>query len=119
MTVKSIGEYQFRPLDLQENFHGQQLLYISWDRHLMYCAPFAFLVEPAQTFAELIDLVLKPAIAAHPDSTCADLRSAIWYLNDKPFQPDFDASLMANGVRHKDMLRLDTPGLDGIADSCS
>lgn len=119
MTVKSIGEYSFRPLDLQENFHGQQLLYVSWDRHLMYCAPFALLVAPAQTFADLIEQVLRPAIAAHPDSARADLSSAIWYLNDEPFQPDLATSLEANGLRHKDMLRLDTPGLNGIAGSCS
>lgn len=119
MPVKSIGEYSFRPLDQQENFHGHQLLYVGWDRHLMYCAPFALLVAPAQTFAELIDQVIKPAIAAHPDSAVADLRGATWYLNDQPFQPDFDASLEANGLRHKDMLRFDTPGLNGIAGSCS
>lgn len=119
MPVKSIGEYKFRPLDLQENFHGQQLLYVGWDRHLMYCAPFAFLVAPTQTFAEFIEQVLRPAIAAHPDSARADLRSALWYLNDEAFQPDFNASLEANGLGHKDMLRLDTPGLKGIAGSCS
>lgn len=119
MTVKSIGEYQFRPLDLQENFHGHQLLYVGWERHLMYCAPFALLVAPAQTFAELIEQVLRPAIAGHPDSARADLRAATWSLNDQPFQPDFAASLEANGLRHKDMLRFDTPGLDGIAGSCS
>ena len=85
----------------------------------MYCAPFALLVAPHQTFAELIEQVLRPAIASHPDSARADLCAATWYLNDQPFQPDFAASLEANGLRHKDMLRLDTPGLDGIAGSCS
>lgn len=119
MTIKTIGAYQFAPLDRQENFHGNQLLYIGWDRHLMYCSPFALLVSPTLTFAELIEQILRPAIAAHPDSAAADLRNAIWYLNGEPFQPDFNADLQANGLCHKDMLRLDTPGLNGIAGSCS
>ncbi|MCY1296430.1 hypothetical protein D9M69_375150 [compost metagenome] len=119
MTINTIGAYSFAPLDRHENFHGNQLLYVGWDRHLMFCAPFALLVAPSQTFAELIEQVLRPAIAAHPDSAAADLRNATWYLNDAPFRPDFDASLQANGLRHKDMLRLDTPGLNGIAGSYS
>lgn len=119
MTINTIGAYAFAPLDRQENFHGNQLLYVGWDRHLMFCSPFALLVAPTQSFAELIEQVLRPAIAAHPDSAEADLYRASWYLNDAPFQPDFDASLAANGLRHKDMLRLDTPGLNGIAGSCS
>lgn len=119
MTVITIGEYRFAPLDRHENFHGNQLLYVGWERHLMYCSPFALLVDPQQTFAELLDQVLRPAIAAHPDSAATDLRNAVWYLNDEPFSPAFDASLAANGLRHKDMLRMDTPGLDGIAGSCS
>ena len=119
MPVKSIGEYRFRPQDLQENFHGNQLLYIGWDRHLMFCSPVALLVPPSMSFAELLDQRVKPAYATHPDSAAVDLREAIWYLNDQPFQPNLFASLEANGLRHKDMLRLVTPGLDGIAGSCS
>ncbi|MCQ4326696.1 phenol hydroxylase [Stutzerimonas stutzeri] len=119
MTVKAIGEYRFRPLDVQEHFHGNQLLYVGWDRHLMFCSPLALLVAPTLSFAELLDQVIAPAFAAHPDSAAADLRRATWYLNDEPFQPELSASLAANGLRHKDMLRLDTPGLNGIAGSCS
>ncbi|WP_226686181.1 phenol hydroxylase subunit P4 [Stutzerimonas stutzeri] len=119
MPIKSIGEYRFRPLDLQENFHGNQLLYVGWDRHLMFCSPFALLVPPSQSFADFLEQVLHPAIAPHPDSAKVDLRNITWYLNDEPFQPNLFASLEANGLRHKDMLRMVTPGLDGIAGSCS
>jgi phenol hydroxylase P4 protein len=119
MTVNVIGEYRFAPRDLEANFHGQRLLYLGWDRHLMFCSPFAFLVKPQMTFAELLEQLVRPTIAAHPDSARADLRQATWYLNDEPFSPDFDASLEANGLRHKDMLRMDTPGLNGLAGSCS
>lgn len=119
MTVKAIGEYRFTPRDLEENFHGNRLLYLGWDRHLMFCSPFALLVSPQMTFAELIDQVVMPAIAAHPDAARADLRQATWYLNDAPFTPDFAASLDAQGLRHKDMLRMDTPGLNGLAGSAS
>ena len=119
MPVKSIGEYQFRPQDLQENFHGNQLLYVGWERHLMFCSPVALLVPPGMTFAELLEQRIAPAFAAHPDSAAANLREAVWLLNDQPFQPELSASLQANGLRHKDMLRLETPGLNGIAGSCS
>jgi phenol hydroxylase P4 protein len=40
-------------------------------------------------------------------------------LNDEPWAPDFAASLDANGLRHKDMLRLQTPGLNGLGNSAS
>lgn len=119
MTMKTIGEYRFPPADLQANFHGNQLLYVGWDRHLMFCSPVALLVPPSMTFAELLDQRVKPAFAAHPDSAAVELGNAIWYLNDQPFQPNLFASLEANGLRHKDMLRLDTPGLNGLAGSCS
>ena len=40
MGVAAIKEYDFEPADRLENFHGNQLLYIGWDGHLLFCAPF-------------------------------------------------------------------------------
>ena len=63
MTVNAIGPYEFPPLDLEANFHGNRLLYVGWDRHLMFCSPFALAVNPAMGFAELCEQVLRPAMA--------------------------------------------------------
>ncbi len=119
MTVNSIGEYTATPRDVQANFNGMQLLYLYWEEHLMYCCALAFLVAPGMPFAEFLEQVLKPAIHAHPDSAKIDFSQALWQLNDQPFTPDYAASLEANGIDHKSMLRLNTPGLNGIQGSCS
>ena len=47
MAVSAITEnYIGERLDRVENFHGNQVLYIAWDHHLMFCAPVAFAVPP-------------------------------------------------------------------------
>lgn len=117
MTVNALYDYQFEPRDKVENFHGMQLLYVYWPHHLMFCAPFAFLVAPDMTFGSFLDSVLRPAIDAHPDARKADLLAADWRLNDEPFTPDPDVSLKDNGIDHKSMLTMSTPGLDGLAGS--
>ncbi|MNF18613.1 hypothetical protein D3C80_2228000 [compost metagenome] len=58
-------------------------------------------------------------MAAHPDTAKVDFNASVWLLNDEPWAPDFAASLDANGLRHKDMLRLQTPGLNGLGNSAS
>lgn len=118
MTVNAISEYSATPRDLQANFNGMQLLYVYWEKHLIFCSPFAFLVAPTMTFSEFIDQILKDAIKAHPDSASVDFSAAVWTLNGERLTPDPAASLEANGVDHKSMLRLNTPGLSGIQGSC-
>jgi len=119
MTVNAIGEYTATPRDVQANFHGMQLLYVYWEKHLMYCSAFALLVAPSLTFGDFIDQMFMGVIQAHPDSAKIDFSQALWLLNDQPFTPDYAASLEANGIDHKSMLRLNTPGLNGIQGSCS
>ncbi|KJS30192.1 MAG: phenol hydroxylase [Pseudomonas sp. CO183] len=115
MSVRAISEYTAVPKDVQANFHGMQLLYVCWEKHLMFCAPFAFLVAPNMIFSDFLDQVFNPAIAAHPDSAQADLmREAVWMLDDKPFNPDPKSTLKDNGIGHKSMLTLSTPGFEGI-----
>ena len=48
MAVAAVKEYQFPPADTVDKFHGAQLLYIGWEDHLMFCAPFAFPFPPAR-----------------------------------------------------------------------
>jgi phenol hydroxylase P4 protein len=117
MPVTSIGAYEAQPLDRQENFHGLQLVYLCWEKHLMFCAPFTFPLPPSMTFADFIEQVVKPSISQHPDASKVDFSQAVWRLNDQPFAPDNSASLIANGIDHKSLLHLNTPGLNGIAGS--
>jgi phenol hydroxylase P4 protein len=114
MPVTAIGAYEARALDCQENFHGLQLVYLCWERHLMFCAPFTFPLPPAMPFSEFIEHVVKPSISQHPDAPQVDFNQARWRLNDKPFTPNNDVSLIDNGIDHKSLLHLDTPGLNGI-----
>ncbi|MFJ3482064.1 phenol hydroxylase subunit P4 [Pseudomonas sp. NPDC090202] len=117
MSVTAIGRYHAEPLDLQHHFHGAQLVYLCWENHLMFCAPFTFPLPPQLGFADFVEQVLKPAIAQHPDAARVDFAQAQWRLNDQPFMPDPHASLSANGIAHKSLLHLSTPGLNGLAGS--
>jgi phenol hydroxylase P4 protein len=119
MSVNAIGEYRATPRDLQANFNGMQMLYVHWEKHLIFCSPFAFLVAPAMTFAEFVEQLLKDAIKTHPDSARVDFNEVVWNLNGERFVPDYASSLEANGIDHKSMLRLNTPGLNGVLGSCS
>ncbi|GHD43902.1 phenol 2-monooxygenase P4 subunit [Marinobacter persicus] len=114
MSVNALYDYKFEPRDKVENFNGMQLVYVQWAGHLMFCAPFALLVKPDMSFRALIDDVLKPAVAAHPQSVKADFLEAQWELNGESFTPNADASLVDNGIDHKSMLVVTTPGLDGM-----
>jgi len=115
MSVNALYDYKFEPKDKVENFNGMQLLYVLWPDHLMFCAPFALLVHPEMSFKALVEDIVKPATASHPESAKADFLNARWLLNDEPFTPDANASLKDNGIDHKSMLTVTTPSLKGIA----
>ncbi len=117
MSVTAIGTYISEPLDRQANFHDAQLVYLCWEHHLLFCAPFTLPVDPAQPFAEFVEQVVKPAIALHPDAARVDFAAAQWRLDDAPFAPDPARGLAANGVGHKSLLHLHTPGLEGLGGS--
>jgi phenol hydroxylase P4 protein len=120
MSVRAIrDDYRAVPRDLEANFHGNRLVFIGWDRHLMFCAPVAFPLSPQMSFRDLRDEVLPAAFGAHPDFARIDWERAEWLLDGVPFVPDLDGSLEDNGVGHKSVLRLGTPGLEGLQGSGS
>ena len=119
MSVKAKYDYTFAPKDTVDNFHGMQLLYVCWPNHLLFCAPFAFLVQPDMSFGDFVETVLAPAVAGHPDTANADFMTAQWLLNDAPFSPDASASLKDSGIDHKSILTVRTQGLNGIDGSGS
>lgn len=119
MAVQALKDYSFAPADTQDKFHGNQLLYVGWEDHLMFCAPFAFCISPATRFGDFCATALPQAFGAHPEWSKVDLSKAVWLKSGKPFIPDMNKSLSEQGIKHKDALRLHTPGLTGIAGSCS
>lgn len=119
MSIKAISEYPVEHKDRVENFNGMQVVYVLWEQHLMYCSPFALLVAPDMPLAQFFADVVAPAYAGHPDSAKLDLTKAEWQLNDEPFTPNLQASLIDNGIDHKSMLTMTTPGLTGIQGSAS
>lgn len=100
--------YKFEPLDLQKNFHGNQLVYIGWDHHLMFCAPFCYPVPPSLTFQELRDQVMAEAFSPHPMFAAIDWDNTSWLLNNQPFTPQLNVSLEEQSINHKAVLRFQT-----------
>jgi phenol hydroxylase P4 protein len=119
MAIKALKDYCFPAADTVDKFHGMQLLYIGWDDHLMFCAPFAFLLPPDTPFRDVCEKVMPPAFGAHPDWAKVDFGQAIWRKSGQPWQADMNKTLAELGLKHKDVLRLTTPGLKGIQGSSS
>jgi phenol hydroxylase P4 protein len=114
ITPDYVGEVK----DRVENFHGNQLLFIGWEDHLMFCSPICIPVPASLPFRELLNII--PGVyGAHPDAARIDWNAVQWFSSGAAFSPQLDASLQDNGLGHKAVLRLRTPGLTGIAGSCS
>lgn len=114
MAINARKPYPSQPVDGIERYHGNQLVYLSWDRHLIFAAPFVTCVPPGLRFGEFVDTVLAPLIAADPDAAVIDWTKAQWLKANRPFAPDFAKSLADNGISHKDQLRLQTPWLNTV-----
>lgn len=115
MTVNALyPNYTGVVRDLESNFHGGRLIYVSWKRHLMFTNPFAYLASPEISFREFIDTFLSPSFSMHPDWAKIDWSTAQWFRKGELFVPDYEASLQANCLTHKAALQLYTPGLEGL-----
>ncbi|MEE4145544.1 MAG: phenol hydroxylase subunit P4 [Halieaceae bacterium] len=120
MTVAAIRPgYVGERRDRLENFHGNQIVYVAWDRHLMFCSPVAFALPPDTPFSKLQDEILPGAFSQHPDFSRIEWGAVQWHLNNQAFVPERDKSLIEQGVDHKSIIRMATPGLDGIKGSGS
>lgn len=120
MTVKTnYGAYPEGNKDAVENFHGNQLVYFAWDDHLGLGTAFAFPFPPEMPFAAITGEVLPNVCGAHPDFENIDWVTATWILDGENFIPDLGKSLAENGIGHKSLIRLKTPGLKGYKGSGS
>lgn len=105
--------------DVRQNFHGNLVVYVHWEEHLSFCAALAFPLPPAMPFGTLVSDVVAPAYAAHPDAAKIDWSKVEWMIDGEKRAPDFGASLEANGIGHKSLIRFWTPGLHGWKGSAS
>jgi len=119
VTVASLKEYPLRVADKIENYHGNQVLFVGWDRHLMISSPMAFPLPPDMPFATLVQDVLPIAYNQHPEWDQINWETTQWVLDGEPFTPDMSADLAENGIAHKSLLRFTTPELQGIGGSGS
>ncbi|MBK5914837.1 phenol hydroxylase subunit P4 [Rhodocyclus purpureus] len=114
MAVKAISKYEFAPADSVDKFHGAQLLYVCWDDHLMFCSPLAYCLPPNTPFRDLCEKILPKSYGYHPDWAQVDMSKATWLKSGQPFAVDMDKTLGELGLKHKDVLRFKTPGLNGL-----
>ncbi|WP_428035455.1 phenol hydroxylase subunit P4 [Amphritea sp.] len=106
-------DYQGERMDRVENFHGNQIVYLGWDEHRMFCAAKAFPLPPSMPFAAVIETIMPEAFGQHPEFKQINWDSAEWLLDGEPFKPQLDVSLEAQGVGHKSLIRFKTPELRG------
>ena len=115
MTVAAItDDYTGEKLDRVENFHGNQVVYVGWDHHLLFCAPFALALPPETPFARFLEESIPGAFSQHPEFSKIEWDKVEWLLNGERFQPKPDVALIDQGVDHKSIIRFATPGLNGI-----
>lgn len=114
MTVKSRKDYVGVPRDLIANFGGNQLVYVSWDRHLLFAAPFLICVPPETAFRDLVAGPLTALLAPDADAGAIEWNKVEWLMAGHLLVPDFDRSLAENRIAHKALLRFRTPGLNSI-----
>lgn len=120
MSVAAITPgYTGEVRDRVENFHGQQLLYIGWEDHLMYSNPLCIPVPPDLPFSALVEKIIPDLYDLHPDMAQVDWAKVEWLRSSEPFTPDLGQSVTDNGLGHKALLRFRTPGLKGIGGSCN
>ena len=101
--------------DRVENFHGNQVVYLHWEKHLSFCAPMAFPLPPAMAFGALVGELIPNVYGKHPEFAKVDWVKVRWTLDGKSFVPALDRTLAENGIGHKSVLRFETPGLHGFA----
>jgi hypothetical protein len=77
--------YRFPVADVRENFPAP-LLYIGWDQHLMFCAPFCLPLPPDMPFDALLTQVLPGIYGAHPDFARIDWDQAQWFKAGQPWR---------------------------------
>jgi phenol hydroxylase P4 protein len=116
MTTTAITpDYHGTLKDTVDHFHGNQILNIGWDQHLMFATPMCIPVPAGMPFGALVQQVLPSLFGQHPQFAQIDWERTQWLRSGEPFAPDMAKSLADNGLGHKAMLRFKTPDQTGLA----
>ena len=110
----SIGEYPLIEADTEDRFFGNRLIYVGWESHLMYAAPFCLPLPPTLPFSAFVRDVLPELFGEHPEFEQIDWQRTEWFNSNQRFRPDFGKSLAQHGLTHKTLIRFRTPALEGI-----
>jgi phenol/toluene 2-monooxygenase (NADH) P4/A4 len=114
MAVTANYEYIGVPADTLDNFHGHQIVYACWDQHLLLAAPFICFVTPESLFKDMVTGSIMPLVESDPDFAAVDWSKVEWLKSNEPFTPNFEASITANGIGHKDQVLFRTPNLNTL-----
>ncbi|BBD79562.1 phenol hydroxylase subunit P4 [Aerosticca soli] len=114
MPVRAMYDYKFEPRDRLEHFHGNQLLYLEWQRHLLFAFPMCVPVPPDLPFGAVMKEILPSLYGSHPDWARVRWDAVDWELDGAVFQPAPERGLAAQGIGHKSFLRFTARGLDGL-----
>lgn len=117
MSVAAIGNYSHESHDGAARFSAP-LLYIAWDEHMMFAAPVVLPLSLDTTIEQLQKQVLPKLYGQHPDFARIDWSRAQWFRGSTMFTPKMEGTLASQGFGHKSVLRLRTPGLEGLRGSC-
>ena len=109
-----LGDYPVLQQDTEDKFHGKQLLYLCWENHLMFAAPFCIPVPRTLPFGAVIMEVLPELYGEHPEFEDIDWKRTQWFNSGKRFIPDVGKSLEHHGLGHKAVISFRTPALEGI-----
>lgn len=114
MPTRSIGSYQFPPRDSAMVYGDNQLVYFCWERHLLFAAPFILFVPGTMRFADFMEERIKPLLTPDPDLPAVDWSKVEWSVGGQRVSIDPQASLIDNGIGHKDKIIMATPGLNSL-----
>ena len=67
MASKVIGDYNPSARDVVNNFNGNYLVYVSWDKHRMINSAMGFPLPPQMPFKALLSDVLPMCFKDHPE----------------------------------------------------
>ena len=105
--IRSIGDYDFPSRSAQELYGDDQLVHVWYDGNPWFVAAACFRAPKAMTFADFWAALVVPYHVEDPDWqeswTPADFE---WAVDDAAWEPDADASLEAQGVGHKSVIRM-------------
>lgn len=115
MATITKGDYPIIMKDSLDKFHGNQLVYVGWDKHRLINSAMTFPLPPDMPFGAFVNEVMPSCYKDHPDfEKVVWDDSVIWRLNGEEFSLDFDKSLIDNGIDHKSLVRFETPNLTGL-----